>query len=175
MMATRRATEADLDRILELGHLFYQERRAMLAPAYRHTEAPNPLDTMRTRISGDGFRTYVADHEGWIIAYLVARITTVPLPHDRFEREGRICDAFVLPEHRGQGVASALYAAASSWFDEEGCECEGLTVYANNPALTLYERWGFAPFSLNMRKRRIGGPGGEGHRADAGGRSPVGR
>jgi len=154
MTTIRQACEADLDRLLDLDRIFWEERQQMLAPAYRHTEAPMPPETMRHRVSGEGFRTFVAEDNGQVVGYLAAKISSVPLPDDRAEREGRICDVFVVPDHRNGGIASALYAAATAWFDEQRCVCEGLTVYPTNPALSLYEKWGFATVSVNMRKRR---------------------
>jgi len=126
----------------------------MLAPTYRHTEAPMPADVMRERIRGDGFRTFVAEDGGQMVGYLIAKIVAVTVPCDRTEREGRICDVFVIPDCRHRGIASSLYAPATAWFGSAGCDCEGLTVYSNNPASDLYEKWGFAAFSINMRKRR---------------------
>ena len=126
----------------------------MIHAVYRHTEAPMPRRRMAQRISGAGFRTYVAEIQGSVVGYLVAAVRDAAFTDRLTETEGTICDLFVLAEHRRRGIASDLYAAASRWFDERGCVCEGLTVYPGNPALQMYEDLGFSQYSINMRKRR---------------------
>jgi len=153
-MTIRQATLSDLDHLVALEETFWQERQAMMDGSYRHVEAPMPRETMADRVTGEGFRTFVAELDGDMLGYLVARIHRVVLPKNNAETEGAICDVYVRPGHRRRGIASELYRAASEWFTEEGCDCEKLTVYASNPASALYKKWGFTEFSINMRKRR---------------------
>lgn len=152
-MKIRHADTVDLHKLLELDQIFWSERQIMLPPEFRHLEAPMPADIMEYRISGEGYRTFIAEEDGRIVGYLAAKIIDSPLPDGKSEKEGRICDVFVLPEFRRRGIATLLYNAADAWFDEQGCVGEGLTVYTTNPALSLYDKWGFISFSHNMRKR----------------------
>ena len=153
-MTIRQATLSDLDRLLALDEESRQERQAMMDGSYRHTEAPMPRETMADRVTGEGLRTFLAELDGDILGYLVARIQRVVLPKNDAEAEGTICDVYVRPGHRRRGIASELYRAASEWFAEGACDCEKLTVYSSNPASSLYKKWGFTEFSINMRKRR---------------------
>jgi ribosomal protein S18 acetylase RimI-like enzyme len=61
----------------------------------------------------------------------------------RGEREIRIVDIALLPEHRGGGVGTSLLRSLIAEADEAG---KSLTIHVErlNPALRLYERLGFA-------------------------------
>ena len=154
IIVIRQAETKDLPTLLELDCLYSRERQNHLDPAYRHVDGPMSEHDLRQRIGGHGFTTFVAESEGIIVGFMTATIREVTTPGRGIEKEGRLCDAFVLPSHRRRGVASKLYAASCDWFEKAQCHCEGLTVQTGNPAHSLFERLGFAAFSLNMRKRR---------------------
>lgn len=63
---------------------------------------------------------------------------------DRWEREIRIVDIALLPEHRGGGAGTALLRGL---MDEARAAGKALSIHVErmNPALRLYERLGFAP------------------------------
>lgn len=56
---------------------------------------------------------------------------------------GLIYDLYVAPTYRRQGIARALYVSAACWLRSQGAYWLSLSVFATNPALQLYERWGF--------------------------------
>ena len=60
----------------------------------------------------------------------------------RWEREIRIMDIALLPEHRGAGIGTKLLHELQ---DEAGSAGKSLTIHVErfNPALRLYERLGF--------------------------------
>ena len=61
-----------------------------------------------------------------------------------------IHDIAVLPAHRGQGVGQALLAAAEAHARDRGCCKLTLEVLTGNAvALRSYERFGFAPYTLD--------------------------
>ena len=61
----------------------------------------------------------------------------------RGEREIRIVDVALLPEHRGNGVGTSLIRDLLAEADASG---KSVTIHVErlNPALRLYERLGFA-------------------------------
>jgi GNAT superfamily N-acetyltransferase len=63
---------------------------------------------------------------------------------DRWEREIRIVDVALLPEHRGGGVGTTLLKGL---MDEAAAAGKALSIHVErmNPALALYARLGFAP------------------------------
>jgi len=150
----RQAVSEDIDALLDLDRLFCEERQTMLDSVYRNMEAPLPKESLMDRVCGPDFKAFVAEHGNIIVGYLIARIKEHNLPGRGVEKEGHVCDLFVIKEFRNQGIASILYNQAGQWFDEAGCAFEGLTVYSSNPALNLYTKWGFNSFSINMRKVR---------------------
>jgi len=60
---------------------------------------------------------------------------------------------YVSPEHRRQGIGSALMHQAENWAKARG-DCQiGLQVFQQNqPALGLYQKLGFQPQWLGMVK-----------------------
>ena len=75
-------------------------------------------------------------------------------PHPVFEarRMMHIHSLYVEPGHRGQGMARLLVGAALQWGREHDCVEASLSVLAGNPARHLYERLGFCPFELELRR-----------------------
>jgi GNAT superfamily N-acetyltransferase len=59
---------------------------------------------------------------------------------------------YVEAGHRGRGVARLLVDAALQWGREHACVEASLSVLAGNPAHHLYERLGFCPFELELRR-----------------------
>jgi GNAT superfamily N-acetyltransferase len=98
-------------------------------------------------------RAVVAEEGGALVGYalLIAFWSN--------ELGGEVCDVdelFVLPEHRGRGLATALFAA----IDEDGLWPTPAVALAlgttpgNAAARRLYERLGFAPVGVSMVRRR---------------------
>lgn len=71
----------------------------------------------------------------------VALVPRVPRPGVTDRRSGDIQSVFVLPEHRGQGIGSALIMAASEDALRNGAR--RVTVQSGRRAVPLYERLGF--------------------------------
>ena len=62
-------------------------------------------------------------------------------------------DIVVLPAHRARGVGQALLAAAEQHAQERGCCKLTLEVLSGNArALRSYDRFGFAPYTLDPRE-----------------------
>jgi ribosomal protein S18 acetylase RimI-like enzyme len=69
------------------------------------------------------------------------------------DRHAYIFLLYVQPEHRRQGLGSALMRLAETWAIERGDRQIGLQVFANNqPALTLYTKLGYQTQSLLLIK-----------------------
>ncbi|WP_013325360.1 GNAT family N-acetyltransferase [Gloeothece verrucosa] len=69
------------------------------------------------------------------------------------ERYAHIFLVYVAPQHRYQGIATALFNQAQNWAKSRGDRQMGLQVFLNNQsALNLYDRLGFKPQSLTMIK-----------------------
>ena len=58
-----------------------------------------------------------------------------------------------MPDHRKQGMGSALVQNAEQWAAQRGDRKISLQVFMNNqPALNLYQKLGYQPQSLLMQK-----------------------
>jgi len=67
-------------------------------------------------------------------------------------REARLNSLWVLPEHRGRGLAGLLVDAFLEWARERGAPYAIVTAFAANPtAIRLYERHGFGPHTVTLR------------------------
>jgi GNAT superfamily N-acetyltransferase len=68
-------------------------------------------------------------------------------------RHGFIAELFVEPSVRGQGRGRALIAACEDWTRARGLNVLIINVLArNDKAITVYDRDGFVPYNLNLRK-----------------------
>ena len=122
-MNIRHAGTTDTRRLVDLEGHYWRERQGMIAPKYRHTDGPMSEAEFLVRATNENYRTFMAEIGGTAVGYLVARATENTLPTGQKEWEGKVCDLFVLPDHRRRGVATALYAAARVWFAQRGCAC----------------------------------------------------
>ena len=68
-------------------------------------------------------------------------------------RHGFIAELFVEDSARGQGHGRALIAACEDWTRARGLNVLIINVLAgNDKAIAVYDRDGFAPYNLNLRK-----------------------
>lgn len=69
------------------------------------------------------------------------------------DRHGHIFMVYVAPKHRRRGIGSALVHHAENWAKQRGDRQITLQVFLNNqPAVNLYEKLGYQPYSLLMHK-----------------------
>ncbi len=69
------------------------------------------------------------------------------------DRLGHIFLLYVAPEHRRQGIGSALVTLAENWARERGDKQISLQVFTTNkPAVNLYEKLGYQNQSVLMVK-----------------------
>jgi GNAT superfamily N-acetyltransferase len=72
----------------------------------------------------------------------IALVPRVPRPGAIARASGDVQAVFVLPEHRGLGIGSALVEAASQ--HAEGVGTVRVTVHSGRRAVSVYNRLGFA-------------------------------
>ncbi|MDB9528569.1 GNAT family N-acetyltransferase [Oscillatoria sp. CS-180] len=69
------------------------------------------------------------------------------------DRHSYVLMLYVAPEHRRQGIATALMHHAQDWANARGDHQIGLQVFANNPgAIALYRKLGYHTHSLWLTK-----------------------
>jgi ribosomal protein S18 acetylase RimI-like enzyme len=94
----------------------------------------------------------VAESKGALVGSGYARIEPAKLynQHERFAYLGFM---YVVPAHRGQGINQQIVAHLEDWVAEQGLTELRLEVYAENEAaIRSYEKTGFEPLMITMRK-----------------------
>jgi len=87
----------------------------------------------------------VAERDGEVVGYIMCRIETGFSNFGlRIVRKGHVISIAVLPEHRRQGIASALLREAMRGMQAYGVrECFLEVRVSNTPAIRLYQKMGF--------------------------------
>ncbi len=75
----------------------------------------------------------------------------------KIKHKGRIWGMYVIPEYRGQGVASAMVASVLNTAEEIGVEQIHLSVSTDNKdSYSLYLRLGFTVYGLETHAMKVG-------------------
>ncbi len=124
--------------------------------------SPDEQGTQSVEAFGADLAAWWADHAHSHVA-LVARagsgvvgmawlavVPRVPRPGVATRRSADIQSVFVLPEHRGKGVGSALIEAATEHAMRLGVS--RVTVHSGHRAVPVYERLGFASSTLLLQR-----------------------
>src|SRR6056297_3652961 len=94
----------------------------------------------------------VADDDGRLLGYVSAEVRESAPVVDRGDTL-HINEVYVRPEHRRDGLGTALLAHAEEWGEQQGCVRLTLSVDApNDGAQALYREHGFETIRYRMRK-----------------------
>ncbi|SEQ94661.1 GNAT family N-acetyltransferase [Natrinema salaciae] len=110
------------------------------------------LTYRRDHLADDDVATFVADADGPIAGYAVVVSGDSPPVFARGP-EATLEELYVVPAHRGEGIATALMDRAEGWAADRGCDYITLSVNASNDsAAALYESSGYAVRRHKMDK-----------------------
>ena len=59
----------------------------------------------------------------------------------------------VLKKYNGKGIGSLLYKEIENYFKKNKCKQIHLEVFENNPAITIYKKWGYKSYIKKMVKK----------------------
>ncbi|HYF76234.1 MAG TPA: GNAT family N-acetyltransferase [Symbiobacteriaceae bacterium] len=138
MVVVRRATAADAEGWLALGHLLDRETSFMLLEPGERVATVAEVRAMLGCPLEDAFYV-VAEADGGLVGLLGAE-------RGEYRRERHKADLFlgVCQGYAGQGIGRRLLEAAEGWAREVGLHRLELTVMAHNArAVALYKRMGF--------------------------------
>lgn len=94
---------------------------------------------------------YVARDDGEIIGTAwIALVPRVPRPGEVQRQSADLQSVFVLPEHRGGGIGSALVEAACAHAVRDGAT--RITVHSRDLAVPVYQRLGFDTSPLLLQR-----------------------
>ncbi|MGL4249462.1 MAG: GNAT family N-acetyltransferase [Aeromonas sp.] len=152
-MEIRKATELDIDAILELnrqiGAIHHQHHPEVFCPP-----SPEERAFLLSAIGCEGRLFCVAEQDGMVVGFLTARIdindsvpflTSVPIC--------RIGSVVVDEQHRSRGIGKGLIAHCDSWAKAHDAHQIRLEVMAfNERAKALYNALGFKVQSQIMAR-----------------------
>ena len=148
----RRATQADAPALVELGRAVSSEPEAWLITDRDWRNASDERRYLRATRRSPHAAVFVAENEYGIIGRLsLARDSHPASPH--------VADLglMVAAGHRRHGIGTALLDQAVAWARENGIEKLELHVFPHNePAIKLYERFGFEHEGLRRGHYRRG-------------------
>lgn len=138
MVLIRRATAADSEGWLDLGHRLDRETSFMLLEPGERTSTAAEVRSLLVCGPDDGCYL-VAEVDGQLVGLLGAE-------RGQYRRERHKADLFigVLQGYAGQGIGRRLLEAAEGWARKVGLHRLELTVMAHNArAIALYKKMGF--------------------------------
>lgn len=152
MVRIRRATEADLRRIVELWDQMWRFqatrdprlRPAAAAPVVMHSWVGGDLTDDRVAV-------FVAEDRAEVMGFARAYVMENP-PVVQETAFGYVSDICVEETARGRGIGAALLSACHEWLRDLGLRHVEVNVSVHNPeARRFYERRGYAPFIDRLR------------------------
>lgn len=146
MSSIRRATVADVPRIVDLRVAFLRDVREVGDEAALREAVTEYL----TRVMpSDACVVWVADVDGEIVA-TGAMTVYERMMWDGVGREGYVLSMYTVPEYRRQGLAREIVDAMLSFAREENLR---LCLIATDEGRPIYERAGFRPDARYLRWR----------------------
>ena len=154
-MHVRRLDEADLPAFVDDLYLPFaremadQDEYNALADEAQVRESN--VAYRRDQLAKADTRIWVAESvDGDLAGYVCASVKEAPPIFTRGSTLS-VAELYVVPEHRGEGMADELLDEAADWGEERDCERLGLSVNAGNErARAFYERRGLAVRRLKL-------------------------
>lgn len=105
-----------------------------------------------TLITSEDVHLVVAELGGELIGSGYVRIEKAK-PYLKYSFKGYVGFIYVAPEYRGKGIVKLVLSALEEWSDSQGIDALHLDVFSlNTSAIRAYEKFGFRPNLVDMRK-----------------------
>ncbi|MFW6002596.1 MAG: GNAT family N-acetyltransferase [archaeon] len=109
---------------------------------------------LKTTIDDNNQVTYIVCNENEVIAFISGEIKDCFLPISSVKKVGYIIGAFVVNDHRKQGITKKLEKKLVDFFDKKGISFVELNVItANQLGMKAWESLGYQVFRNQMRKK----------------------
>lgn len=161
-MIIRKATLKDLPTIISLWKEFIKYHNEVLVKRDKKLQpflakkknAVNIIQKyLKDQIKSKNAEIYLAEIKGKPVGYSLIYIKK-NIPIFKLERIGDISDLFVKKEFRGKGISNKLKDNAIKWFKKRGIKNMVVNVHCENKsAYSVFKRWGFFDYHLEMRKK----------------------
>ena len=145
------------ERVLRPDELHLVRESMMKLSAYHNTVKTHPnfefrgiyvdttLERLAAAIPNGSAKVKVLEKDGEVIGFVVVEL-------NEEARRGFLGWIFIEEAYRGQGHGGRFMDWAMEEFRAIGAEQIDLTVVCGNPAIGLYEKYGFAPRTIQMTR-----------------------
>lgn len=161
-MIIRKATQKDLDKIIELWQEFMDEHDKMAMRKDKRLKAhvmkkgnakQNVKKFFAANIASKQGNIFIATDGGRLVGYCLAYVKA-NIPIFSVERLGYISDMYIKKGYRRKGIATKLKNSTFRWFKSIGLKHASISHYmVNTRARKTYESWGFVPMFAELRKQ----------------------
>ncbi len=142
MTAFRQAGYDDLTQFAQMRWDFRTEEEHQPPLMSREEFVRECVAFLRQGLEQHSWTYWVAEQDGLLVSHVfVHRILKVPSPFDLSGRFGYVTNVYTRPEHRNQGVGSALLERVLEWARQE--DLETLIVWPSEASIPFYKRAGF--------------------------------
>src|SRR5271157_4009140 len=161
----RKAKPEDIPRLWDFKKEHRAYDRSLLGPKFKIffswdvNDKGKGRETARLKkeVNDKDVLILVAEQRGELLGYSMAMIVK---RNDEFvnpknyQRTGYVSDLFVTKTARGRRISSGLLKDTLRWFEKNKINYAELHVFADNgQAIGIYQRFGFEPFRLQMKKK----------------------
>ena len=162
MVNIRKARRSDVKTVVSLWKAFIDHQQRILArdnsflPLVRMKSdtARHFASYARKKIgSRDGVIFLAEAEKGQAVGFSLLLIFKIPPQFSAIEKLGCLGYLFVLEKFRGRGISTKLKDEGLRWLRRKGIRFVMLTILEKNRRpQSIYKKWGFAPFAVDMRK-----------------------
>src|SRR6266568_2520433 len=139
MVHIRRATQDDLETLVQLRLDFLQEISGDTSDALRETLAGATRTYLADKMAKQEFLIWVAEVEGKIVGTSgLVIFERPPVSQNMSGREGYIMNMYTVPEQRGKGIATAILAELMRFV--KGTGAQRVWLHATKDGRPLYEQ-----------------------------------
>lgn len=152
-VTVRTAVRDDLESVGRFYRLLGDHHAELLPEIFREVAGPQrPDDYVAAYLDRDDADYLLAELGGAVVGFVSVRRAAHPdLPLFQPLDYALISDAWVDPDHRGRGIGTALFEAATAWAGARGLTRMRCTVWAANEAAhAFYLGLGFRPLSVDL-------------------------
>lgn len=149
MLTTRTARLEDLSTLLKFEQGVVEAERPF-GPTYQDKKIT--YYDLEYLINDNSSCLLLAEIDGKIVGSGYAKLMHSK-PFERHKQHAYLGFMYITPEHRGQGINKIVLDRLIDWAVQQGIDEIRLDVFAeNSPAINAYQKAGFEPYLVEMRR-----------------------
>ena len=161
MIKIRKASLDDVDSIANLGEKLIDHGDGIIKDSYPQNLNDYLFDKSKYEFSKTFIKNAIHSRNGLVLISEIDNIIVGFLQVNicknfsffKLKKYGKIQAIYVKKEYRKKGISTTLMEEAMKWCKSKDLTRISLDVLPNNiHAIKIYEKWGFTPFLLEMRK-----------------------